>query len=60
MPKSEQCLTCIHYQFDKTCAAFPKGIPDEVITGEHDHKYAYKGDNGIRWERFPLGNEKKD
>jgi len=32
------------------CKAFPDGIPGEILDGKHDHKNAYPGDNGIRFE----------
>lgn len=33
-----------------TCAAFPDGIPKEILTGEHDHSEPYQGDKGVRKE----------
>ena len=32
------------------CKAFPKGIPEKIITGEHDHTNPFPGDNEIRFE----------
>ena len=32
------------------CKAFPDGIPEKILTGEHDHTKPFKGDNGIRFE----------
>lgn len=53
MPLSLQCLSCKHYEYGNTCAAFPLGIPEEIIDGTVDHRQPYPGDNGIRWEKAP-------
>ena len=37
-----------------TCAAFPAGIPEEIIDGGLDHREPVAGDNGITWA---LGSE---
>ncbi len=47
-----QCLSCKHYdKTSRTCAAFPEGIPSEIILGKFDHTKEYPGDGGIRYEK---------
>ena len=33
------------------CAAFPEGIPDEIVFGSNKHTSPYTGDNGIQYEK---------
>jgi hypothetical protein len=35
------CNTCVHYNGDATCKAFPEGIPLSIIGGE-DHRIPIK------------------
>ena len=50
-----QCAYCRHLQGQRgatiICAAFPQGIPVEIVDNEFDHKQAYPGDHGTRWEQ---------
>lgn len=47
--KGAMCNTCAHNNRDRTCKAFPNGIPKEIlIKGEHNTPFP--GDNGIRYE----------
>lgn len=46
-----QCNECVHLFAGKTaCAAFPDGIPKEILLNRHDHREAYPGDKGVRFE----------
>ena len=48
------CFSCVHLRAeDMTCPAFPDGIPAAIMQSEHDHRQAYPGDGGIRYERRP-------
>lgn len=47
-----QCARCVFYVSNATCAAYPNGIPDVILTNQHDHKKAYPNDNGIRFKRI--------
>lgn len=49
------CLQCARLQGRRknrvpSCAAFPKGIPDAIYLGAFDHRSAYVGDKGIRFQ----------
>lgn len=55
MTQSSQCLLCQHYEFGKTCAAFPRAIPQQIFVGGFDHRKPYPGDNGIRFR--PLNRD---
>jgi hypothetical protein len=52
MMQSNQCLECKHYTGVLTCAAYPAGIPEAILTGEHDHRQPYPGDQGITFAPF--------
>jgi hypothetical protein len=43
------CAMCKHRRDERTCDAFPDGIPTEVYF-EYDHRLPYPGDHGIRFE----------
>ena len=45
------CDWCKHRIDEKTCKAFPKGIPEDILMSRHDHRNPYPGDNGIMFEQ---------
>jgi hypothetical protein len=48
-----QCEGCKHLFRDEkgySCEAFPRAIPEEILTGEHDHTKPFEGDKGIMFE----------
>ena len=47
---SIQCDACRHYIKTRRCKAFD-WIPDAILTGKHDHRTPYPGDNGILFEK---------
>ena len=48
------CIFCRHLKDGQVrCAAFPQGIPDDLLFSLRDHREPYEGDRGIRFELKP-------
>lgn len=60
MPISDQCLRCDYYRGEGECEAFPDGIPYEIISGQHDHREPFEGDDGIRFKLLPAAPSRTD
>ncbi len=43
------CIDCRHLQPKFHCAAFPKGIPEDILFSDFDHTQPYPGDHGIQF-----------
>jgi len=37
------------------CEAFPKGIPEAILSGENSHNRPYPGDGGIQFKKAKKG-----
>jgi hypothetical protein len=45
------CMECRHVLGARRCAAYPDGIPREILLEEYDHRKPFPGDNGIQFEQ---------
>ena len=58
---SDRCIGCVHYIFDLTCTAFPKRIPDDILSGVNDHSKPYPGQgNDIVFIKKPEQKKNKN
>lgn len=48
-----QCNACKHRRDGAKCVAFPQGIPKVILLNAIDHRKAFPGDHGIRFELKP-------
>ncbi len=44
------CGVCKHWRGNGRCAAFPRGVPEKILTCETDHRYPFPGDGGLRYD----------
>ena len=41
------CLVCTYYRKAQQCEAFPRRIPQAILTGRFDHRKRHAGDHGV-------------
>ena len=57
-----KCMECKHFregEWGLPCDAFPDGIPEAILGGDHDHTQPYPGDHGIRFEPIDKSKAKE-
>ncbi|MDD5271089.1 MAG: hypothetical protein PHU14_00090 [Methylovulum sp.] len=45
----DNCRFCEHFLGGQRCKAFPVAIPDDLWSGDNQHRSPYKDDQGIRY-----------
>lgn len=48
------CHSCRHNRGMGKCAAYPEGIPVDILVGNEIHTHPLPGDNGIQYEAIVL------
>lgn len=60
MNTDENCFTCKHLRSDeRTCDAYPDGIPSVFLYLDRIHNRPYAGDHGIHYEPIEDKHESK-
>jgi hypothetical protein len=52
---SVQCAFCKRARLNLACAAFKGPIPEEILSGRHDHTKPFPGDRGLLFIRLEPG-----
>jgi hypothetical protein len=51
------CDSCTRKTAPDRCAAFPAGIPAEILMNLVDHRQPVEGDHGLQFKEDPKHNE---
>lgn len=51
--RTDECGRCLRYRGELRCDAFPRNIPEVILTGQKSHTVSYEGDQGILFSPIP-------
>jgi len=51
--RTDECGRCLRYRNGLKCDAFPRGIPEDILTGAKSHAKPHIGDQGITFSPIP-------